>query len=305
MQCPVDHYPPMSVRPLLQLVALLVLAVTAARASVTTDFLHCIERGDCGLDSVCSFVLPADPQRCVPGACVDLTGQIMRVRNGLDHGLTLTWDAPGSATTDANGTTHVPGGTLQLEPAGGRYFDTGLTGSHTVRLRDGAETLDTTVADWRTECTPNDACHYLLRACFDHSSPRCTAYARHCGGFAESPEEAARRQRCIPNCFTTFYLEDFAPLGPDFDAYAAMDYDAVTQGVAWLLGNGTNVTAYILAGSVEAAAQHRGLGGGAIVAILLAVLALVGGAVYLLYVFLQRRIQGYDTFATAMEDMSM
>lgn len=269
-------------------VLLLTAAMHSVRATLATDYLHCIERGECGLDSVCSFSLPANSGRCGPGTCLPLTGQIMRVRNGLREDVTLAWDAPGSAHTNENGTTVRPGGPLAVPAHSGRYFDTGLTGSHTVRLYDGAsETLDTTVADWRTECTPNDACHYLLRACFGQTNERCTDYARHCGGFAESAEEAARRQRCVPNCYATFYLEEFSALGGEFDLYTAMNYDAVARGIAHMLGNGTNVTAYILAGS-EGDAAAAGMGGGTVVVIVIAVLVVLAAALFFLYLYVTR-----------------
>lgn len=268
--------------PVAMLLLLLLLGSVAGGQTNDDDaYLHCIERGECGLASVCSFELRADPMRCDPTAtnprasCRNLTGHIMSARNGLGDDVALRWDAPGA--TPVNGS--VPSGDLWIGAKTRRFFDTGLAGPHTVRLRDGLETLDTTIADWHTMCTPNDACQYLLRTCFDQQSHRCTEYARHCGGFADDAEETARRHRCIPNCISTFYTPVFGGIDP----YTAIDSDALVQGIAWSLGNGTNVSALLLSGH---APDGAGGGGGtiAILAILVTLsLAVNGGFIYMRY----------------------
>lgn len=283
-------------------VVLLATGPDRVRADLADEFLQCTARASCGLVSVCSFALPADPQRCAPGACAPLTGHIMRVDNGLARDATLAWDAnDGSGGANA---TH--GGSAWVAAHGSRYFDTQLAGPHTVRLRLDREVLTTAAARWETQCAPNDACHYLLRTCFDQHSARCTAYARHCGGFGDSVEEAARRQRCIPNCLTTFdhYRDAFAPLGAEFDVYTAIAYDPFVQAVAWHVGNGTNVTAVLLAALDADAAQAARLGGGSVVLIVLGTLVVVVGAVYVLWLFFARRIRWHraQTFGADDDD---
>lgn len=284
---------------LLLLLLAVVAAVCGARAALADEFVQCTARANCGLASVCSFALPADPQRCAPGACAPLTGHIMRVDNGLARDATLAWDAnDGSGGANA---THS--GRVWVAAHGSRYFDTELAGPHTVRLRLDREVLTTAAARWETQCAPNDACHYLLRTCFDQHSARCTAYARHCGGFGDSVEEAARRQRCIPNCLTTFdrYRDAFAALGPEFDVYTAFAYDPLVQALAWHVGNGTNATAVLLA-ALDADAASAGLGGGSLVLLVLGTLAIVVGAVYLLWLFFARRIRWHRAHALGPDD---
>jgi hypothetical protein len=196
-------------RVLLLLVLLLAVGTPSARADVAADFTRCLQVGRCRMEDVCSFALAPDHARCFNETCTNLTGHLMAVHNGLDVAVNATWDVLGHVPASA-----VHSGPLHIVAGGARYFDTGVTGPHSVRLAVDGETVDVVVADANATttadggtpapCTADEACDYLVRACYDAPDEvRCIDYARHCGGFAK--QDSARGPQCVQTCLAMHY----------------------------------------------------------------------------------------------------
>ena len=177
-------------------------------AMVHKDLVDCIQKEQCGVFSVCSFSLTFE-EPCVTGKnCSEdgastgetvgettVEGNIMLLRNGLDHIVDYTWNVVGyprdSKADEAAPRKYV------LPAFSYAYFDTGVPLYHTVRLVSGGETIDTESSS-RRECTRHEACQYLLRTC--HSSfvyvttntmnqkMNCLLYGKACGYFVNLPD---------------------------------------------------------------------------------------------------------------------
>lgn len=186
------------------------------------EFVHCIERGACRFELICPFTLDADMSRCFMETCQPIEGHVMAVHNALEYGVNASWHVVGN-------TSH--GGRIDMASTSTRYFDTHLPvgEAHSVSLTvDGQDVSIVLLAAANTasnaECTPDETCDYLLRACYgvqqgQQEATYCTDYARHCHGFAKVDEE--RRQACIPSCLDTYYGHFFQNMGREnvFDSY--------------------------------------------------------------------------------------
>lgn len=175
-------------------------------ARLAREFVYCLERGGCRLESVCPFFIEPDRTRCFGESCTNLTGHIMALYNGLNTTIAPTWDVAGRWSGEPEYR-----GTLVLGPNGVRYFDTHVAASdaHTVRLAIEEETVDMVLAPAAVTshdlCSKDQACDYLLRACYGLPAvdPHCIDYARHCHDFAREP--GARGSACIQACFATHF----------------------------------------------------------------------------------------------------
>jgi hypothetical protein len=175
-------------------------------APVSKDLVTCLQDGTCGVSSVCHYSFVYD-EPCVSGDGKNCSkdgsgktessveGNIMLMKNGLDRTVEYTWNvvgyAFGSKIDDASARRYdLPAGSYA-------YFDTGVPIYHTVRLMSGGETIDTATSS-KTECTVNQACQYLLRACqsslvFVNTAsmePKiaCMERSKACGYFVHLPD---------------------------------------------------------------------------------------------------------------------
>jgi hypothetical protein len=171
----------------------------------SADFVYCLERGHCALTNLCTFMLPADPSRCFRQTCTNMTGHLMELKNGLDYAINVTWDVIGST-----GAAPIPSAAasvvhdLYVEAQSVRYFNTFLEVPHTLRLMVDGETVATVLTHHDSQCTEEETCDNLLRACYGPTTdPNCVEYARHCHGFAKADD--SRRDLCIPSCLATYY----------------------------------------------------------------------------------------------------
>lgn len=180
-----------------------------ARARLSREFIYCLEHGACRLESVCAFRLAADLTRCFGETCTNVTGHLMALHNGLNTTVAATWDVLGRSDEPAYA------GALSVAGHGVRYFDThvGDGAAHTVRLAIEGETVDMVLASAAPagdgDCTADQACDYLLRACYGVTDdPHCVDYALHCHGFAREP--GARGAACVQACLATHYGREVA-----------------------------------------------------------------------------------------------
>lgn len=200
------------------LFSLLTLGVTCTLATPYTDFVRCVEQKQCGLFSVCGFTLvtpPTDGSQLSSNRTYEpLSGYLMRVSNGLSYDVQLTWDILGSATLN---TTCKVNSTVKrsftLTEHNSRYFNTHCQGLHTIRLQVGNDTADTEIANPEFTCTTDQACEYLVRACFaNNDDPLCVDYAYYCQAILKYSTLAidTLRQSCIPECLADFYANKIA-----------------------------------------------------------------------------------------------
>lgn len=141
---------------------------------INKELIECQQQGNCGLSSVCSYSF-IYTQPCVAGDddeknCTGtkgnneelIEGNIMLLKNGLDHVVDYTWNVVGYARDSK--TDDVSARKYMLPSFSYAYFDTNVPLQHTVRLINNGETIDTKTSSKR-ECTIKEACQYLLRAC--------------------------------------------------------------------------------------------------------------------------------------------
>jgi hypothetical protein len=137
--------------------------------SVSKELIECQQSDRCGLSQVCSYYFTYDPKCDVADVnCtknkreIPIFGNIMLLKNGLNRVIDYTWDVVGfdfeTFTDDKTARRY------ELPPGSTAYFDTNLPMAHTVRLINGAETVDTEYSSER-KCTIHEACQYLLRVC--------------------------------------------------------------------------------------------------------------------------------------------
>ena len=177
------------------LVIAVMVCVAMPVSALTKEVIDCVERGDCQLTNVCSFVLAPDPSRCFKQTCTNATGHLMQFHNGLAYAINVTWDVLGSPEIN---------GVLRIESESVRYFNTYVDVAHTIRLRVDDEIVDTVITRHDDMCTTEQACDYLLRACYGPTDDKqCVDYARHCHGFSKVDDE--KRTQCIPSCLATYY----------------------------------------------------------------------------------------------------
>lgn len=174
---------------------------------VHKDLIDCIQKEKCGLFSICSYSLVFD-EPCVSGKnCSESStnggglnemtaeGNIMLLKNGLDHIIDYTWNVVGynhdTKTDDVTARKYV------LPAFSYAYFDSGIPFHHTVRLISGGETIDTKISS-KKECTRHEACQYLLRSCQSsfvyvntnsmQQRTNCLLYGKACGYFLHLPD---------------------------------------------------------------------------------------------------------------------
>lgn len=196
----------------------LLLCVAIVRSSIYVDYVQCVEKRQCGLSSICSFVLLA-PATMNPK--VDLSGYIMRIANGLAVPVTITWDILGTYSASNRTSTPKCGGrvngtilpnstTFTLNAYDTRFVNTHCHDIHTIRLQVTNETVDTEIANPEFVCTNDQACEYLVRSCFaNNDDPQCKEYATYCQTalkYTNSNIDTFRKA-CIPNCLAEFYSE--------------------------------------------------------------------------------------------------
>lgn len=194
----------------------LLLVFQVALGSQYTDYVQCVEQRQCGLFSVCGFTLdppPADPT--VPSArqYSTLKGYVMRVTNGLSTDIQVTWDILASSNTSASCSLKNVTRTFILNEHNSRYFNTHCTGLHTIRLQINNETADTEIANPDFTCSLDQACEYLVRACFaNNDDPSCLDYTYYCQTVLKYSTMAIDtfRQSCIPECLADFYSNTIA-----------------------------------------------------------------------------------------------
>ncbi len=184
-------------------------------SSIDKDLIFCIENGKCGLSNICSFALGdgLSEGRCFGNGCFNMTGHIMRIENDMDYSINFKWDVLGDDTYH----------NVEVPKHSAKYINTDHSSSHSVRLYIGDEPVDTTVASF-DQCTPNEACEYLLRVCYGPESvdPKCAEYARHCHGFAKENSDA--KETCIPDCIMTYYSEDIKVDPTQIDPELVVDF---------------------------------------------------------------------------------
>jgi len=223
----------------------------AAPLGMHQEFVHCIERGACRFELVCPFRLDADPSRCFMETCHPLEGHLLAVHNALEYSVNLTWHVVGNATH---------GGNVEISGQTTRYLDTHLAigETHSVSLAvDGQDvsivllpatdnsSSSSTGTSTGLECTPDETCDYLLRACYgvqegEDEASRCIDYARHCHGFAKVDEE--RRQACIPSCLDTYYGHFFQGKIGGKSVFEAYDSDLLVAILLELKARGVDLS---------------------------------------------------------------
>lgn len=197
--------------------------------TIDKDLIFCIQNGKCGLANICSFNLGngAEEGRCFGSGCYNMTGHIMRIENDMDYDITFKWDILGERSTDsATGDNKDNFHNVKVQKHSARYFNTGQSSAHSVRLFVGNEPIDTTVASF-DQCTPNESCEYLLRVCYHTDDvnavdPKCPEYARHCHGFTKENTDA--KDTCISDCVATYYAQDIQVDPSQIDPDLIIDY---------------------------------------------------------------------------------
>lgn len=191
----------------MKIIVFLFLGFFYCYATQYTDYVQCVEQRQCGLFSVCGFTLtPPVSNPNVPSARQYglLKGYIMRVTNGLTSSIQLTWDILASSNCSTANITR----TFTLSEHNSRYFNTHCNGLHTIRLQVGNDTADTEIANPEFTCSVDQACEYLMRACFANSDdPSCMDYTYYCEAVLKYSNYAIDtfRQQCIPECLADFY----------------------------------------------------------------------------------------------------
>lgn len=161
----------------------------AVTTPINSNLLECQQRGDCGLQPICSYSFvysePCDsskrncsgtgttrPTTANPtsettsssGDTVDtiISGNIMLLKNALNNVIDYNWNIVGY--THGTHSDDVSARTYMLPPHSYAYFDTGVPMKHTVRLVNNGETVDTKTSSNRA-CSIREACQYLLKSC--------------------------------------------------------------------------------------------------------------------------------------------
>ena len=186
--------------PLSLIVILVLVCAVLGQNSLYVDYVQCVEQRQCGLTSVCSFLLPVPSSLAPETNKSDITGYIMHISNGLEKTINLTWDVlgnPGNTKT-----------TFSLDGHTSRYINTHYHDVHTIRLQVRNDTADTEIANPEFVCTADQACEYLVRSCFaNNDDPLCKEYAIYCQATLKytTSHMDTYRQACIPNCLAEFY----------------------------------------------------------------------------------------------------
>ncbi len=173
--------------------------------SLYMDYVQCVEQRQCGLSSVCSFVL-TPPAGSVNKT--DIKGYIMRISNGLSKPINLTWDILGTSRCLNMSNLTSMKTTFTLEDHNSRFINTHCNDIHTIRLQVSNETTDTEIANPEFLCTSDEACEYLVRSCFaNNDDPLCKDYSSYCHTALKytSSNMDTFKQSCIPNCISEFY----------------------------------------------------------------------------------------------------
>lgn len=185
-----------------KLALLLAVLAVVSHASVYVDFVQCVQLRQCGVNNVCSFVLspPAGSNLTV------LSGYLVRISNGLSVPVTLTWDILGTSKC-ANVSKPV---TFTLEEKNSRFINTHCHDLHTVRLQVDNDTADTEITNPEFVCAQDQACEYLVRACFANNDDNlCKNYSAYCQTELKytSANIDSFRKACIPDCLSEFYSD--------------------------------------------------------------------------------------------------
>lgn len=192
---------------------------------VYKDLLQCIQEGNCGLFSVCSYSLIFN-EPCMSGKTCNETsnglnemsieGNIMMLKNGLDHVVDYTWNVVGyihdPKSDDVSARKYV------LPSFSYAYFDTNIPLYHTVRLISNGETIDTKASS-KKECTKHETCQYMLRVCqsslvllnTNSMSPKinCMSYGKLCNYFIHLPDLSSSDEDS--NLIPDDELDDYSP----------------------------------------------------------------------------------------------
>lgn len=182
------------------------LAAVVDQQQTTTDdvlvsmFSECVARHECGLFNVCALDASVAPF---------FQGYIMRMANGLAQPVNVSWDVVGAPLpADVNRD-------YTLLAQSGHYFNTyTATAQQTIRLSlriNTTEVLSTQTTNLGIVCTSDQACLYLMQACFANTNdPQCTSYQQTCDALLAQGGGSAtilKRQTCIPQCIADFYAE--------------------------------------------------------------------------------------------------
>jgi hypothetical protein len=217
------------------------------------DFMDCMAKRECGLESRCSFKLRGDGRHLSHNGSyvkhVDIEGHLMAVKNKISYPIVFFWDVLGedfpSGGTGDDGDYRYKG--VYCESDSITYINTKVYGKHRVRLYtskigndrallnepmrgEDLEFMETyLVGD--VDCTRYQACRLLDNICYlstDENKEDCLNYRYVCKSYDDADQLS--KEACIPECVSA-YWSDEVPEEVDVDS----------EGVVKCISNGCGV----------------------------------------------------------------